>query len=65
MSLISESFSKKQIGRASSVGAIGAQVGAALAAILSGSDHSFVWLENALCHRCLAGLDGFCLFEEG
>lgn len=35
MSLISESFSKKQIGRASSVAGIGAQVGAALAAILA------------------------------
>lgn len=35
MSLISESFSKKQIGRASSIAGIGAQVGAALAAILA------------------------------
>lgn len=35
MSLISETFSKKQIGRASSVAGIGAQVGAALAAILA------------------------------
>ncbi|EOH89018.1 MFS transporter [Enterococcus villorum] len=35
MSLISETFSKKQIGRASSVAGIGAQVGAALAAVLA------------------------------
>lgn len=35
MSLISETFSKKQIGRASSIAGIGAQVGAALAAILA------------------------------
>ncbi|MFV0561313.1 MAG: MFS transporter [Enterococcus sp.] len=35
MSLISESFSKKQIGRAASIAGIGAQVGAALAAILA------------------------------
>lgn len=35
MSLISESFSKKQIGRTSSIAGIGAQVGAALAAILA------------------------------
>ncbi|WP_265458001.1 MFS transporter [Enterococcus sp. HY326] len=35
MSLISESFSKKQLGRAASTAGIGAQVGAALAAILA------------------------------
>ncbi|KFN89001.1 MFS transporter [Tetragenococcus muriaticus] len=35
MSLISESFSKKQLGRASSIAGIGAQVGAMLAAVLA------------------------------
>ncbi|MHC5375296.1 MFS transporter [Enterococcus sp. LJL120] len=35
MSLISETFSKKQLGRAASTAGIGAQVGAALAAILA------------------------------
>ena len=56
MSLISESFSKKQIGRASSVAGIGAQVGAALAAILAAV--IIPTLEDVVCRRCTAGVDG-------
>ncbi len=59
MSLISESFSKKQIGRASSVAGIGSlAVRCGFGCDFRCCDHSNVWFEDVVCRRCTAGVDG-------